>query len=153
MKSEQSQVASIIRKEMKKHSIKGTVKSRSFAGGNAVDIAVEDLLPSVVNKLKAFADQFQSGDFDGMDDSYTYRNTEGPTASFIHVQCHYSAELKQAGWSHIRTVFGEEEASEDYSEAQNSIMHGQWVSAFVWQLLNGSEFPEFWTAYKPRVRA
>jgi len=48
MKSEQAQVAAIIRKALKDHGIKCSVKSRSFSMGDAVDVKVFDQMPAAM---------------------------------------------------------------------------------------------------------
>jgi hypothetical protein len=61
-----------------------SVKSESFAGGNSLTVWVSnpdgssiDLL--IYNDIKRFADLFQYGHFDGMDDCYHYDKTSGTT--------------------------------------------------------------------------
>ena len=72
--------------------IRFSVRSKSFSGGNSVD--VEWTLGPTAAEVEAVIDKYQYGDFDGMDDSYRYRSegdsfraTHG-SAKYVHAQRH-----------------------------------------------------------------
>ena len=61
-----------------------SVKSESFANGNSLDVYVSTPNGSsidvmIYNDIKRFADMFQYGKFDGMDDCYHYYEKSGVT--------------------------------------------------------------------------
>lgn len=66
-------------------SVKFSVKSESFAGGNAVDVSW-DGLPSR-DEVNAIVKKYQHGSFDGMTDCYEYKKA-GEYGSAQFVQCH-----------------------------------------------------------------
>ncbi len=86
-KSSQAAAAAMIRKELKKHGIKATVRSSSFAGGTSVDVTVSNLAPWVRREVEAFVGQFEYGHFDGMYDIYEYSNCRDdiPQVKFVFV--------------------------------------------------------------------
>ena len=67
--------------------VKFSVRSESFAGGNAVRVSwVDGPAYEAVNDI---ANEYTSGDFDGMTDSYSYR-ADAPAASVMFVSCNRS---------------------------------------------------------------
>ena len=71
-----AKAAKMIRQELKKHGIKATVKSESYSMGSSINIRImQDLLPAAIKQIKEFADQFQQGHFNGMEDIYEYSNS------------------------------------------------------------------------------
>ena len=85
--SEAAQVAAILKKEAKQRGLKARVRSRYFSMGNSVDVTLaHDTDKEEFHKFRMWADQFKSGDFDGMTDSYNYRRgCTGPTAKYVSV--------------------------------------------------------------------
>lgn len=66
---------------------KFSVRSRSFAGGNAVDVSCpEGLDAQEVQRVETLADKYQYGHFDGMDDSYHMSNSRGDIPQVRYVQ-------------------------------------------------------------------
>lgn len=77
-------VAKEIRGILKAHNVKGRVRSDNYSGGNAVRVYLaEEISPEVYAKIFWEADKFRAGSFNGMEDSYEYRPTNGPSAHFI----------------------------------------------------------------------
>lgn len=65
-----------------------SVRSRSFAGGNSVDISWP--LGPTTREVDAIAGKYQPGHFDGMDDCYKYNGSEWPglfgSAKYVQAQ-------------------------------------------------------------------
>lgn len=138
--SRQAAAAKMIRQELQRNGVRGSVTSESFAGGNAVRVRIEqDVLPAVYEQIRSFAGQFQYGHFDGMHDIYEYSNgrEDIPQAKYVSVEIEYSAEIKAAAREYVMSYFGEE--------------NGYRIDDLVWQVLNGSR-GHFWRDRKPRVR-
>jgi hypothetical protein len=95
-KSTHSQVAASIRKHLKEKYPKHlkSVTSSSFAGGNAVDVNLEDLPPKLYEEIGTFCNQFQYGHFDGMYDSYEYSNNRQDIPQVKYVQLHNDRSLE-----------------------------------------------------------
>lgn len=140
MKSEQAQVAAIIRKELKKHGIKARVRSKGTSMAVKVTI-LDDVCPKTREAIESYLLDFESGQFNGMADSYEYdpAKRDQLTVEFVHCHVEYSDEIK-----------GEARA---LLEAVQHPMKPWEVEQCVWQVLNGSLFPQFWTSRKPRQRA
>jgi hypothetical protein len=66
--------AKLIKNILKKQypTVKFSVRSDNFAGGNSVDVDWTDGIPA--KELDSFLRQFEYGSFDGMTDSYNYDN-------------------------------------------------------------------------------
>lgn len=104
MKTESARAAAAIRKELKAAfpQEKFRVRSRNFAGGDAVDVYVGAYVETdrpdnwggfqkepdaVLKQAEAIASKYQYGRFDGMTDCYEYTNTRKdiPQAKYVHV--------------------------------------------------------------------
>jgi hypothetical protein len=103
--------AILIREALKKAfpTTKFSVRSSTYSGGSSVDISYTD--GPAYEAVDAICDEFQYGDFDGMDDSYNHRDKpmlvdeNGPYyvsygAKYVHVSREYSA----AYGHHCRTL-------------------------------------------------
>lgn len=98
MKSTVAQCAAAIRAELKVAfpGTKFTVRSESFAGGNAVDIRYLD--GPKREDVCSITDKYQYGSFDGMTDSYNVdnKNENLPQAKFVQVERRATEETKAA---------------------------------------------------------
>lgn len=91
-KSRHALAAANIKKEIARAfpGIKFSVRSKSFSGGDSVDVAW--ILGPTGAEVEAIIDKYQYGDFDGMDDSYNYRkDADGfravnGSAKYVHGQ-------------------------------------------------------------------
>ena len=124
--------AKMIRAELKRHGIQARVISKSYAGGNSVDVYLTDPLPATLDKVQEYVWQFQYGHFDGMRDSYQLSNyrVDLPQVRFAFVHAEYSDEIRQAA----------------EAEAQRMNLPDAYM------LLNGRT-GNFWTSRKPRISA
>lgn len=91
MKTEHAQVASIIRKELRRLGITGTVKSRV----GAVNVSAWNISPVVVRELESFCSRYQMGHFDPTDDSYRHdsRDDSIPQVPYVFVTTHVGDDL------------------------------------------------------------
>jgi len=105
--SSHAAVAKAIRQYMKANGIPGRVTSNSYAGGSSVNVSVEDLAPDVSEKLKEFADQYEMGHFNGMEDIYEYSNSRDdiPQVQFVFVQNRPSEAMRQKIWDFARSYY------------------------------------------------
>ena len=86
--TESAQVAKEIRKILKAHNIKGSVRSSNYSGGNSVRVLfAQEVTPEEYAKIYQEADKWRAGSFNSMDDIYEYRHIEGPTANYIFFTC------------------------------------------------------------------
>src|SRR6185437_12615350 len=95
--TEAARCAALIRAELNKHRIAAIVRSRNFAGGDAVDVTLmNDPLPATVQQVEAFCGKLQDGHFDGMTDCYHYahHNDNLPRAKYVHVSVRYSDAIR-----------------------------------------------------------
>ena len=85
MKSIQAQAASAIRAELKNAfpTVKFSVKSESFSGGNSVNIHWYD--GPLTKEVDAIVGKYQYGHFNGMEDIYEYsnKNDDIPQAKYV----------------------------------------------------------------------
>jgi len=112
----------IIRAFLKKEGIPGRVRGCAFAGGNAVDVYLENQTPAIREKVEAFANQFQYGNFDGMIDLYEYTNRRDdiPQVKFVFVKNELLGDLKQKIWNYLLAAYvGMEDAPKDAKDADN----------------------------------
>lgn len=137
--SSHAAAAQMIRAELKKNGIKARVRSESYSMGSSVRIRIEqDVSPAARKEIEVFADQFQYGHFDGMQDLYEYSNKRSdlPQVKFVFVEVEYSDELKQAAREYIANISGIPERERDQYEYM--AIRGSWGN--------------FWKIRKPRVR-
>ena len=147
--SEQAQVASIIRKALKAHGIKCSVKSSSFSMGDKVSVKVFDQLPATLALIESEFAKFKYGSFDGMTDCYEMTNCRDdiPQTKFLSINNEISKELKQQAWDWTRATFsGLEDSPAAYTELMyddNRALHNT-----LTQSTGG-----FWATIKPRTKA
>lgn len=119
--SDHAAAAKLIRAKLKQHSIKASVRSKSYAGGNSVDVNIEqDILPATKREIESFCNRFQMGHFDGMTDCYEYsnRSDDFPQVKFVFVRVNYSEEIIQAAKDY---------AGEAYWPALNGVWGDFWL--------------------------
>ena len=72
--TEAAKAAKAIRNELKEAGIEVvSVKSKNFAGGNSVDVKLQDAPPRVKELADEIADKYVHGHFDGMTDTYVHQ--------------------------------------------------------------------------------
>lgn len=88
MKTQAAGCSRAIKKELeaKFPSIKFSVKSKNFAGGN--DVNIHWNLGPTVKEVEAITDKYQYGHFNGMDDIYEYSNTRKDIPQVKYVLAH-----------------------------------------------------------------
>lgn len=158
--SSHAAAAKLIRSELKKHGIKGRVTSSTFAGGNSVSVYLKGAPPWTRKAIGEFADQFQYGRYDGMQDIYEYSNSRDdiPQVKYVSVTNQFTDDMHQKAYEYLlNTMQAYLDFPPAYKDAQNQRGAGAWVSTEVWQVLNGSwdkrsigAGPRFWE--KPRIK-
>ena len=130
--SQHAAAAHQIRRELKSQGVEATVRARTFSGGDAVDVILYDPLPATVEKVEAFARQYQYGSFDGMQDLYEYTNRRDdlPQVKYVQVHTRYSDEIR--------------EAVEAYAAE---------MGLDPWLIFSNQYPNNFWTSRKPRITA
>lgn len=134
MKSNQATCASAIKAELKAAfpSIKFSVKSEIFAGGDAVRISYEDGVST--SKIEAIVKKYQYGHFNGMEDIYENSNVNKflPQVKFVPVSRKMSTDTKLQ-------IMGEIGISvENYTDYNNE--KGEYNSALVYREFVKREF-------------
>lgn len=106
--SAQAAAAKSIRRDLKAAfpTVTFSVRSCSFAGGNAVDISWMDG-PSRV-QVDTLVGKYQEGDFNGMEDYYEYSNRRNDVPQVKYVQCHreYSRKAMDEAIVYLNTTRG-----------------------------------------------
>ncbi len=157
--STHAQAAKLIRTELKKHGIKASVRSSSFAGGNSLTVSVTDLAPWTLAAIKTFCRQFQYGHFDGMTDCYEYSNDRKdiPQVKYVSVDHQFSDEIKQQAWTFLRNTYKRQfaELSEIFSEVKDSRFNdvGYTRVDYVVRCALANEWGRHHFWQKPKVRA
>jgi len=133
MLSNQVQVAKLLRKELKEKysSIKFVVRSRSFTGGNDVNIDYVNGVPS--DEIRKMTYKYQAGSFDGMTDMYNYDyDKTGPTAKYIFVNRNITDDIREKAKNKIAKDFGIANI-DDENEWQKKFR--AWSSVMVYRYL------------------
>lgn len=159
--SEQAQVASIARKAIKAMGLTGTARSDSFAGGDSVDVTVNNPTPKQMEELESSLAKYEYGSFNGMEDIYEYTNTRSdiPQTKYLHIGAEFSDELKQEAWAVMRGRYAWlQEAPENHVDAMNfRSEHREYASQDLWRFLNGSDSSDvcakFWADRETKPRA
>ena len=157
--SNHAHAAKLIRAELKKHGIKGRVRASSASMTSSVDVYLENALPATEKLVEEFANQFQYGSFNGMEDIYEYTNSRDdiPQVKYVFVHNDFSDEMKQKAWDYERETYADcAEAPEAYEDAMHELCGQEWASTWVHRILGGHEMivgRTFWTYNKPRVQA
>ena len=129
MLSNQAEVAKLLRKELKEKypGIKFMVRSRSFTGGNDVNIDYTNGVPA--DEIRKLCHKYEGGSFDGMTDMYNYNyDKTGPTAKYIFVNRSISDDVwektkKELAYSRGITDINDENIWQD--------KFGMWASVAV----------------------
>lgn len=104
----QAKAAKQLKKELKKEfpGVKFSVKSESFSGGDAVRVSYTD--GPTTKEVKAIADKYQYGSFDGMRDIYEMTNTDEnlPQVKYVTINRSWSDETKEKLFNKIIEDFG-----------------------------------------------
>ena len=142
-KSTQAQAAAMIRKELKKHGIKATVKSQSASMMTAVRITVYNQIPATAQKIEDYCNQFQYGSFNGMEDIYEYSNSRDdlPQVKYVTFINEISEEIKDKAWEIVKEWRGYNDNDRHDWTAQQSIRNE----------LNDKNSP-VWNCLKTRAR-
>ena len=134
--------AKMIRQYLKANGIAGSVRSKSYSMGSSINVDVENLLPAQYADLKAYANQFEYGHFDGMQDIYEMSNVRDdiPQVKFVFVNNRMSDELGEEIYQFIKGYYaGMEGAPNSFKEAHsfyNKNFNG-YASHLVYKLFAG----------------
>jgi len=144
--SEQAQAAKMIRAHLKAQGIKARVTSDSASMTSSVNVYLNDELQATVDKVKTYADQFQYGHFDGMQDLYEYSNTRDdlPQAKFVFVNNDLSEEMRAEIWAYCQTAHAD---ASDHDRPYTHEDHVLFRGAFC------GDWGTWLSDRKPRVRA
>ena len=83
-----------------------SIRYRSFAGGDAVDVEATDLNKEERKALEDLLEDYQDGHFDGMTDMYNYKKGEAKkvrTAKYVHLRNDFSQATKDAAIEELKT--------------------------------------------------
>lgn len=144
--SDAAQVAKLIKADLKKMGLACRVSSSNFAGGNAVDVYLEDICPESMEKLQARFAKYEYGKFDGMTDCYEYSNVRKdiPQTKFLFIHNNKSAKMKVFLAAYIEKFCGvknDEECFNKYDRWMDQLIHQTFCDAHFWKV-NGAEFAD-----------
>jgi hypothetical protein len=108
MKTESAKTAKMIREALKElfPTVKFSVTSKNYSGGNSVTAYWTD--GPTADMVNRAIDRFQSGDFDGMTDMYTYRHDrEHSTAKYVFGSRTISKALAEYTLNYFKTGRGD----------------------------------------------
>ena len=142
MKTEAAECAKAIRTELKSiwPRVKFTVKSRNFAGGNAVDISWE--FGPTSKQVEKITDKYQHGSFDGMTDCYNYsKTTTAHSAKYVHTHRHTPEAVHLQMCRDYAVLLGDPipEGQPAYNHRPKN--HGEWVGTLVNRLESCFDLP------------
>jgi len=139
MKSSQSSAASLIKKDLKKAfpAVKFSVRSSSFAGGNAVDVGWID--GPTVDSVDDIVKKYQYGHFDSMNDMYEYSSVDKsiPQAKYVQTHRSYSDEVRERITNQVAKDFGITDVND---ENQWQGVFGTWKDNAVYRNMHKMNF-------------
>lgn len=98
--------AKTIRHELKQFTLPCTprVTSDNFAGGNSVNVKLEDVDPTTLSLIKQRLDKYEYGHFNGMEDIYEISNSrpDVPQVKFLSIDNHTSLAMRQRLYDAVR---------------------------------------------------
>ncbi len=157
MRTEAAQAAALIRKELKANGIAARVTSKTYSGGDSVRVCLNNEFPATKEAVESFANKFQMGSFNGMEDIYEYNNTNAdlPQVSYVFVDNIIGDELQQAAWELVCSrMAGFESAPESFKDAWKfHNERGDGGSDLLRRTLSANDDFGFWSARKPRIAA
>lgn len=157
--SNHAAAAKAIRVWMKANGYVGSVKSDSYSMGSSVNVYVEDFNPVQYKALDEYADQYQYGDFNGMEDIYEFRKDRPdlPQVKYVFVNNSMSDAMRQRIWDFARDYYLHlDEMPADYEQARNLRIDsfGIWVSDLVFRLFNGANYNNaYWESVAQQAEA
>lgn len=142
-KSTQAQAAAMIRKELKKHGIKATVRSESASMMTAVRVTVYNQANCAENKIKEYLAQFEYGSFNAMEDIYEMDNSRDdiPQVKYVTFTNEISPEIRERAWQIIKADY-------DLSDDERHLWDTQQK---IYRELSDDKSAT-WAEFKPRQR-
>lgn len=142
--SNHAKVAKLCRAYLKSLGIKGRCTSQSYSMGDNVNVEVEDLSPSMTQKLIEEFAKYQYGHFDGMTDSYNYDNCDSsiPQTKYLFVNNSYSDIMRNKAIEHlirVHNVYDDTTAQECFGRWYDNVIHGVLTGVYDKQEFWGEE--------------
>ena len=140
--SESAQAAAMVRAEMNRRGINGSVSTNRI--GN-IHIRTTDLPPDEVARLERFSQEFQREHYDAENDYWVPRSRDDiPQGGFVSAVNTPSSQMRQRVWSYIRIHMGLD-APEDYNEAleARTQYNDLWPQQYVHMVFTGRQL-NFW---------
>jgi hypothetical protein len=147
--SQAALAAKQIKAGLKKMGIQATVKSSTYANGDAVNVNVQNLTPDIYADAANYVNQFQAGHFDSMRDIYEYNNKRYDIhqAKFVFLSNNFTSEVKQKAWDYLRNSFSYlQNAPKNHNEAARLRfgLDGSDCDQLICRALRGV-FGQFWS--------
>lgn len=130
--SSHARAAKLIRQELKKvfPDNKFSVTSRSYSGGNSIDISWLDGV--TIEQVNNIARKYQYGHFDGMTDSYEYSNVVEnlPQVQFVQTDRRISENIINMAYECVRYTWQCFKDIKDIDQSSDKIMktHTCWTA-------------------------
>lgn len=104
-----------------------SVKLNKYAGGSSLRVCTMDLLKTDREKLKSFIDEYKHGDFDGMTDLYTYRQTtKERTAKYVFLTNSFSQSTRDEVINYLKNewnIIDDASAQEKMNCCYDQVVH------------------------------
>ena len=134
--------AKMIRQYLKENGIAGSVRSKSYSMGSSINVDVENLSPEIYKALSSYVNQFEYGNFNGMEDIYEMSNVRDdiPQVKYAFVNNRMSDVLGEEIYQFMKNYYsGMEGAPSSFKEAHsfyNKNFNG-YASHLVYKLFAG----------------
>lgn len=148
--TEAAKAAKLIRAELKKQGVKAKVTSKNYSMGSNVTVTLTDPLPAVADQVASYCNQYQQGNFNGMEDIYEYDNTNSdlPQVKYVFVETVFSDEVRQAAWDYCKATYA------DFEDAADEPTWSNYLQGMLFnKVLSGDDqYREFWRSRKPVIK-
>ncbi len=155
MKSAHAQVAALIKKELKKHGIKCTAKSKEFTGGDSVTVTVFDQSNETMEKINKFCKKFNGGRFCPFQDLYEYSNEKSdvPQTKYLFINNEYTEELKSEMYLFFKNYYQTwADFPATYNEGKRMKIRDRSNDTVQEFFYSTHARKTFWKAKRPRIR-
>lgn len=132
--SSHAAVAKECRVILKKVGIKARVSSKTYSGGQSVNVFVTDIHPWIKKSIDERLAIYEKGDFNGFEDIYEYKRDgyKGPRVKYLFVRNDMSAEMRSKvekfladNWDITDNNTAKEKMNTWYDQAINKVFYGE----------------------------
>ena len=124
--SEHASAAKMIRAGLKERGIKASVRTSTGSMTSSINVDIkQDVDPVTFKAIKAFAEQFQMGNFNGMEDIYEYSNSQDfAQVKYVFVSVEWSDEIKAEVAAYIENISNLQNGN--HEQYKHMALNGSW---------------------------